>query len=59
MPGHAASRKVAGSISDEVIGFCNLPNPAAVWPWGRLEMTTRNLPGGQADYFTAICEPVV
>jgi hypothetical protein len=25
-----------GSIPDEVIGFFNLPNPAAQWPWGRL-----------------------
>jgi hypothetical protein len=67
---YATSRKVAGSIADEVIGFFNWPNPSsALWPWGRLrlvtEMSTRNLPGGKwrpagkADNFTTISEPIV
>jgi hypothetical protein len=67
---YATSRKVAGSIPDEVIGFFNWTNPS-----GRImatessqplaEMSTRNLPGGKwsparkADNITAICEPTV
>jgi hypothetical protein len=46
----AASRKVAGSITDEVIGFLNWPNPSnrtitleSTQPL--TEMSTRNLPG--------------
>jgi hypothetical protein len=47
---YTTSRKVAGSSLDEVTGFFNLPNAAALWPWGRLslvrETATRNIPGG-------------
>jgi hypothetical protein len=48
----ATSWKVADSISDEVIGFLNLPNPssrtmALVSTQLLTEMSTRNLPGGK------------
>jgi hypothetical protein len=48
---YATSRKVAGSIPDEVIGFFNRPNPSrriiALGSTQPLtEMNTRNLPGG-------------
>jgi hypothetical protein len=34
---YATSRKVAGSIPDEVIGIFNWPNPSRLtWPRGRL-----------------------
>jgi hypothetical protein len=67
---YATSRKVAGSIPDEVIGFFNWPNPSnrtmALGSTQPLtEMSTRNLPGGKgqpvrgADNLTAICEPIV
>jgi hypothetical protein len=72
---YAASRKVAGSIPDEVIGlfFVNLPNPpsrnmALRSTLPLMEMSTRNLPGWRggkgrpackADNLTAICEPTV
>jgi hypothetical protein len=69
---YAASRKVAGSIPDEVIGFFNWPasNPSSrTMALGSTqpltEMSTRNLPGGKgrapckADNLTAICEPTV
>jgi hypothetical protein len=51
MRGHyATSRKVAGSILDEVIGFFNLPNPSSrTMALGSTqpltEMSTRNLTG--------------
>jgi hypothetical protein len=49
---NATSRKAAGSIPDEVIGFFNSPNLSnrvmALWLTQRLtEMSTRNLPGGK------------
>jgi hypothetical protein len=64
------SRKVAGSIPDEVTEFLNLPNPSsrttALGSTQPLtEMSTRNLPGGKgrpargADNLTAIYEPIV
>jgi hypothetical protein len=65
----ATSRKVAASISDEVIGFFNCSNPSSrTMTLGStqplIEMSTRNLPGGKgrpvrkAD-LTAICKPTV
>jgi hypothetical protein len=39
------SRKVAGSIPNEVIGFFNWPNPSGCTQC-LTEMSTRNLPGG-------------
>jgi hypothetical protein len=64
------SRKVAGSIPDEVTGFLNWPNPSSrIMALGStqplIEMSTRILPGGKgraalkADNLTAICEPTV
>jgi hypothetical protein len=49
---YAIRRKVAGSISDKVIGFFNLPNPyshtmALVSTQALTEMSTRNLQGGR------------
>jgi hypothetical protein len=51
-PHYATSRKVAGSIPDEVIGFFNWPNPSScTMSLGSTqpltEMSTRNLPGGK------------
>jgi hypothetical protein len=48
---YATSRKVAGSIPDEVVVFFNWPNPSSrtmtLWSTQPLsEMGTRNLPGG-------------
>jgi hypothetical protein len=68
--GYAASRKVAGSIPDEVIGFFNLPNPSSHTVVLELtqpltEVSTRNLlgykgqPAHKADSLTAICEAIV
>jgi hypothetical protein len=66
---YATSREVAGSITDEVIGFFQLILAVALWPWGWLslltEMGTSNLSGSKwrsarmADNLTAICEPIV
>jgi hypothetical protein len=67
---YATSRKVAGSIPDEVIGFFRWPNSNSrtmtqVSTQPLTEMSTRNLPvnkGRQAykaDNFTTICEPIV
>jgi hypothetical protein len=67
---YATSRKVAGSILDEVIGIFSLPNTfrrIMVLGLTQLltEMSTRDLPGGKgrlarkADNLTAICEPIV
>jgi hypothetical protein len=67
---YATSRKVAGSIPDEVIGFFNRSNtssrtmaPGSTQPL--TEMSTRNRPVGKgrpargANNVTAICEPIV
>jgi hypothetical protein len=68
---YATSRKVEGSIPDEIIDFFfNLPNPSSrtvslgsTQPL--IEMSTRNLPGGKGraarkvHSLTAICEPIV
>jgi hypothetical protein len=70
LPDYATSRKVAGSILDEVIRFFNWPNPSSHTVALGLtqpltEMSTRSLPGGKgrpargADDLTAICEPIV
>jgi hypothetical protein len=67
---YATNRKIAGSITDEVIGFFNVPNPSSrTMALGSTqpltEMGTRNLPGGKgrparkSDNLTAICEPIV
>jgi hypothetical protein len=49
---YATSRKVAGSIPDEVIGFFNWRNPSSrIMDLGSTqpltEISTRNIPGGQ------------
>jgi hypothetical protein len=60
----------ACSIPDEVIGFFNLPNPSSrTMALGSTqpltEMSARKLPEAKgrpargADYFTAICKPIV
>jgi hypothetical protein len=62
---YTTSRKVAGSIPDEVIGFFNWPNPSSrTMALGSTqpltEMSTRNLLGGEgrpareADNLTAV-----
>jgi hypothetical protein len=68
---YATSRKVEGSITDEVTGFFNSPNPlsrtmALALAQPLKEMSTRNLPGRgkgrpvrMADNLTNICEPIV
>jgi hypothetical protein len=67
---YATSRKVAGSIPNEVIGFFNWCNPSSrTMALGStqslIEMSTRNLPEGEgwpkrkADSLTAICELIV
>jgi hypothetical protein len=67
---YATSRKVAGSIPDEVIGFFIWHNPSsrnmALGSTQPLtEMSTRTLHGGkgipalEADNLTAICESIV
>jgi hypothetical protein len=59
-----------GSISDEIIGFLNWPNPSshtmALGPTQPpTEMSTRNLPGGKgqlargADNLIAFYEPII
>jgi hypothetical protein len=64
------SRKVAGSIPDEVIGLFNRPNPSSrTMALGSTQpltkMSIRNLPGGKrrparvADNLTVVCEPIV
>jgi hypothetical protein len=66
---YATSRKVAGSIPDEVTGFFYWPNPStALCPWRSTqpltEMSTKYLPGVRgrlarmANKLTTICEPI-
>jgi hypothetical protein len=68
--GARGSRKVTDSISDEVIGFFNWPNPSSRTMALELNqpltgMSTRNLPGDkgrparEADNLAAISEPIV
>jgi hypothetical protein len=63
---YVTSRKVAGSIPGEVIGFFSWPNPSSrIMTLGSTqpiaEMSTRNIPEGKgrsackADSLTAIC----
>jgi hypothetical protein len=70
MVGYATSRKVAGSIPDEVTGFFIWPNPSSrTMTLGSTqpltEMRTKNLLGGKgrpvcgADNLIAICKPIV
>jgi hypothetical protein len=67
---YTTSRKVAGSNTDEVIGYFNSSNPSSrTMAMGSTEplteMSIRNLPGvkgrsaRKADNLTAICEPTV
>jgi hypothetical protein len=67
---YVASRKVAGWIPDEVIGFLNWPNLSnRTMALGSIqpltEMSTSIIPGGwgrpafKADNLTAICESTV
>jgi hypothetical protein len=67
---YATSRKVAGSIPGEVIGFFNWSNPSShTMALGLTqpltEVSTRNLPGSKglparmADRLTAICESIL
>jgi hypothetical protein len=67
---HSTSRKVAGLILDEIIGFFNLPIPssrtmALESTQAITEMSTRNLregkgwPARKAGNLTAIYEPIV
>jgi hypothetical protein len=64
------ARKIAGSISNEVIAFFDSPNPfsrttALGSTQPPTEMGTRNLTGGKewptrkTGNLTAICEPIV
>jgi hypothetical protein len=51
---YVTSRKVVGSIPDEVIGFFNCSNPSSrTMDLGSTKpltgMSTRNLPGGNGD----------
>jgi hypothetical protein len=51
---YATSQKVAGSNSDEVIGFFNLPNPSS-----RTMALGSTQPARKAYNLTAICEQIV
>jgi hypothetical protein len=67
---YVTSREMAVSISDEITGFFNLPNPSSTTmtlgsTQPLTEMSTRKLPGGKgpltrkADNLTTICGPIV
>jgi hypothetical protein len=67
---YSTSRKVAGSIPGEIIGFFNSPNPSSRTVTLGLtqpltEMSTRNLSGDKgrpackANKLTAICETII
>jgi hypothetical protein len=67
---YSTNRNVSVSITDEVIGFFNFPNPSnRTMTMGSTqpltEMSTRNLLGGkgrpalEADNLIDICEPTV
>jgi hypothetical protein len=67
---YATSRKVAGLIPDEVIGFFNWSDPsnrtlALGLTQPLTEISTKVLPGAKgqpmckADNVTAICDPIV
>jgi hypothetical protein len=67
---YAASRMIAGLITDELIGILNSPNPfnrsmALRSTHPLTEMSTRNFPGFKgrpvckAENLTAICKPIV
>jgi hypothetical protein len=63
---YATSRKVAGLVPDDVIGFFNSSSTMALGPTQPLtEMTISNLPVGKrrparkADSLIAICEQIV
>jgi hypothetical protein len=67
---YARSRKVAGSIPDEIIKFLNWPNTSSsIMAQGSTQpvtvMNIRNLPGGKgrpahtADNLSPNCEPIV
>jgi hypothetical protein len=64
---YVTSRKVAGSIPNEVIGFLNWLNPSSrtIALGSTQRLSTRNLSGGKgrpaskADNLIAICEPTV
>jgi hypothetical protein len=67
---YATSRKVVGSIPDEVIRLYDFPNPSGrTMALGSTqpitEMSTTSLPGSKgqparkAENFTAICDPIV
>jgi hypothetical protein len=67
---YATIRKIAGSSPDEVDFFSMyVILPAALWPWGRLSLWQKCVPGiflgvkagrpvCKADKLTAICEPI-
>jgi hypothetical protein len=56
------SRKVAGSIPDEVTGFFNWPNPSSrtmvLGSTQPLTEMSKGRPASEAD-ITAICQPIV
>jgi hypothetical protein len=60
---HATSRKVAGSIPDEIIGFFNWPNPSSLTvALGSTQPLTEMVPEiflGVKDNLTTIFERIV